>query len=203
MYCSRHAEDGMVDVLHKRCAHLGGCKKRPNYGCWTDGKGTFCAEHKGDITGEGLVINFGQRCREGTAKKCGGMVKWGPQGVQPTHCDKHGKLKANDGFVRVPTNRRTSGSPSSSGATSRRGHIDSGCDGAPRRARKARPPTVQGSDEEEDGEEDAEEEQEDEEEEDEEEDGEEDCESGSGFEANSESESEPEPEKPKRKIIWL
>ncbi|CAN0431194.1 unnamed protein product, partial [Hapterophycus canaliculatus] len=48
MYCSRHAEDCMVNVLTKRCAHPGGCEKRPNYGYWTDAKGTFCAEHKSD-----------------------------------------------------------------------------------------------------------------------------------------------------------
>ena len=46
-YCSRHAAEGMVDIVSKQCAH-GACFKRPNYGLAGRTKAEYCAEHAAD-----------------------------------------------------------------------------------------------------------------------------------------------------------
>ncbi|CAN0342976.1 unnamed protein product, partial [Hapterophycus canaliculatus] len=48
MYCSRHAEDGMVDVQNKRCAHPGGCEKQPTFNHKGSKVGMYCSRHAED-----------------------------------------------------------------------------------------------------------------------------------------------------------
>lgn len=57
-HCKTHKEDGMVDVVHKRCQYIG-CNKRPNFG--HDGlsrNAIYCKIHKED----GMVDIMNKRC---------------------------------------------------------------------------------------------------------------------------------------------
>ncbi|CAN0446120.1 unnamed protein product, partial [Pylaiella littoralis] len=72
-FCSGHAKDGMVDVLSKRCAHLG-CTKRPSYGVAGTQTAEFCSGHAKD--GMVRVSDSRNPCsvrgRSGGARGCGG-----------------------------------------------------------------------------------------------------------------------------------
>ncbi|CAN0020330.1 unnamed protein product [Ectocarpus sp. 6 AP-2014] len=197
MFCKQHAEEGMVDVLNKCCSHGEGCTSRPGWGYWADGKASVCAKHKGDLT-EGFAISFTQRCTVAGVKGCRAVARWGVEGEQPTHCEKHGVPRAGEGFVRVPSSgRRTSASSSRSSTASGRRHSAGGGrtrtrgGGGIKRARKAVPrrPVESWSEEESD------------------EDSDDDDSDGSVGDADEEEEDENEGqekvEKPKRKIIWL
>ena len=56
-FCSQHAEEGMVDVLHKRCSH-DGCTKRPIFGHEGTKKAQFCSQH----AEEGMMDVHNRRC---------------------------------------------------------------------------------------------------------------------------------------------
>ncbi|CAN0534810.1 unnamed protein product [Ectocarpus sp. 12 AP-2014] len=43
-FCKRHAKQGMVDVVHKKCGHPG-CMKRPPFGETGSKEAEFCKRH--------------------------------------------------------------------------------------------------------------------------------------------------------------
>ena len=105
-FCKQHAENGMVNVLDRRCAH-GSCNRVPRWGVSTDGAATVCDYHKSDIL-SGYVINFTAQCQ---VAGCGQLSRWGIRDKQPTHCSNHGF--AEDGLVCIiqPTRGKRCRSP--------------------------------------------------------------------------------------------
>eukprot|EP00903_Cladosiphon_okamuranus_P009506 g9058.t1 len=91
-YCRDHAEDGMVDVVSKRCADYG-CIKVPSCGI-AGGKVECCRDHAKD----GMVSLKHKRCTHN------GCMKWpsfGKAGGKVEYCRDH----AEDGMVDVKNKR--------------------------------------------------------------------------------------------------
>ena len=59
LYCCKHALDGMIDVVSKRCAEPG-CDTRPSYNKPGEKAGLYCSTHALD----GMVDVVHQRCIE-------------------------------------------------------------------------------------------------------------------------------------------
>ena len=81
-YCRGHAEDGMVDVRNKRCAH-GGCTKQPSFGK-AGSKAEYCRDHAEDW----MVDVASKRCLHS------GCTKWpsyGMAGSKAEYCRDHAK----------------------------------------------------------------------------------------------------------------
>ena len=82
-YCKKHAEPGMVDVVHKKCVK---CEKRPSFGI-EGGSATHCAEHA-EPGMENVVSN---RCI-----KCKTIASFGIEYGRPTHCKEHAEPGMED-----------------------------------------------------------------------------------------------------------
>ena len=48
LFCYRHKNEGDVDLVHKRCMHIEGCRKNPHFGSPGDRIPRFCQTHKED-----------------------------------------------------------------------------------------------------------------------------------------------------------
>ena len=57
-YCSEHKREGMVDVVHKQCAHDGCTSLSRVFNHPGETKGMFCGEHKR----EGMTRSAPGRC---------------------------------------------------------------------------------------------------------------------------------------------
>ena len=93
-FCSRHAQDGMVNIYSKRCGHEG-CTTQSNYGVAGSKKPEFCGRHAQD----GMVNVYGKRCvQEG----CTTQPRFGVAGSKkPEFCSRH----AQDGMIDVSSKR--------------------------------------------------------------------------------------------------
>jgi len=58
LFCKDHKEDGMIDVVNKRCKFEGGCDKRPKFNTPGEKSGLYCNEHKKD----GMVDVIHKKC---------------------------------------------------------------------------------------------------------------------------------------------
>eukprot|EP00752_Nemacystus_decipiens_P010947 g9729.t1 len=93
-YCLGHAEVGMVNVVSKRCTHLG-CTKRPSFGV-TGGKAGRCRAHAED----GMVNLISKTC---THLGCTKQPIYGVAGGKAEYCRAH----AENGMVDVINKRCT------------------------------------------------------------------------------------------------
>jgi len=57
LFCKKHKDDGMVDVIHKTCRD---CKKQPTYNFETEKEALYCNDHKKD----GMVDVRNKTCRD-------------------------------------------------------------------------------------------------------------------------------------------
>ena len=94
--CVKHKEDGMEDVVNKKCeCATEECKRQPSYGDeWM--KPRFCAAHKED--GMEDVVN--KRC-ECATEECKSLPVFGDEWKKPRFCAKH----KEDGMENVVDNR--------------------------------------------------------------------------------------------------
>eukprot|EP00752_Nemacystus_decipiens_P014254 g12676.t1 len=90
--CLDHAEDGMVNVIGKRCTHHG-CTKQPSYGK-AGGKAECCHDHAED----GMVNMKGKRCSH---HGCTKHPSFGKAGGKAECCLGH----AEDGMVNMKGKR--------------------------------------------------------------------------------------------------
>ena len=56
-FCSVHKHDGMIDILHKKCAHEN-CNTRPSYNAVGQTRGLYCTKHKLD----GMIDVLNKKC---------------------------------------------------------------------------------------------------------------------------------------------
>ncbi|CBJ29797.1 EsV-1-7 [Ectocarpus siliculosus] len=93
-FCSQHAKQGMVNVVHKRCGHTA-CSTRPSYGDAGSKKAEFCSQH----AKQGMVNVRNKRCGH-TA--CSTRPSYGDAGSKKAEfCSQHAK----QGMVNVHNKR--------------------------------------------------------------------------------------------------
>jgi hypothetical protein len=79
-HCSKHAGEGMEDIVNKRCIEPG-CSTHPSYGI-PGKKPSHCKSH----AGEGMEDIVNKRCIE---PGCSTQPSYGIPGKKPTHCKSH------------------------------------------------------------------------------------------------------------------
>lgn len=87
-YCFEHKENGMIDVIHKRCKYLG-CTKIPSY-AFENSSPEFCAEHR--ETGM-IFTNTNKLC---IYENCSKRAYFGLSGHKPQYCREHKKEEMAD-----------------------------------------------------------------------------------------------------------
>ena len=93
-YCKQHAEDGMVDVCHKRCSH-DSCTKHPVFNVEGSKVAVYCKQHAGD----GMVNVLSRRCLHELCTRRPSFMTKGSKTA--TYCKQH----AEKGMVDVLTKR--------------------------------------------------------------------------------------------------
>ena len=110
-HCHKHAVDGMLNVVSKRCT-ADGCETIPIYGT-AKGKPTHCATH----AAEDMLNLMSKRC---AVDGCETISNFGTVRHKPTHCSKHAvggmcnvmyKRCAVDGCTTRPTYGTAKGKP--------------------------------------------------------------------------------------------
>ena len=93
-FCAKHAKEGMIDVIRKKCCHPG-CTTVASYGFGGKKKPEFCSKH----AKEGMVNVVSKRCSH---PGCATQPSFGVDGSKkPEFCSKHAK----DGMVGVMNKR--------------------------------------------------------------------------------------------------
>ena len=85
-HCSKHAYEGMENVVDRRCQKRD-CKKVPIYSY--EGKPTHCYEHKL----ENMINTKSKRCAE---KECNRIPTYGFEKNKPIYCARHAKKEMID-----------------------------------------------------------------------------------------------------------
>jgi hypothetical protein len=80
-FCVTHKDDDMVDVVSKRCEHLG-CPKHPSFGDPGEMIARFCVAHKDDD----MIDVVSKRCEHA---ECETHATYGPLFGRAIHCAQH------------------------------------------------------------------------------------------------------------------